>query len=315
MKIFKNKKSRRVRLYLFFIFSFLIQGADYKAQVNCGIPFDGVVVDCNTGLGGPLTIQYCYGTNFCFELVSPANMIVSANWSFTGTYGQSISTPQEQFAGNIIMTGGVVTVSGIYFDGQKNCTFSITFNVNVYNPSISISSPILFAAGTNITLNSTPSNVSLPATYNWQPNMYFVLPSNNTVEDPVVNPPTSLTYTVTVTDSFGCSATATVEVIAQSYAVLKNTPDGGYYILTSDNKLLFKYDGQYAATTLIYNVYNKSNSTVSSNTGGSSNYMNSLSVVSGDNRYSFDATSLSTGYYTLEVINEKKEKLYLRFKR
>jgi hypothetical protein len=33
----------------------------------------------------------------------------------------------------------------------------------------------------------------------------------------------------------------------------------------------------------------------------------------GDNRYSLDVTALPAGSYVLEVINEKGEKLYLRF--
>jgi hypothetical protein len=46
-----------------------------------------------------------------------------------------------------------------------------------------------------------------------------------------------------------------------------------------------------------------------------SNLLNNSFLKSGDNRYNLDCNTLPVGYYTLEVENEKNEKLYLRFKR
>jgi hypothetical protein len=98
----------------------------------------------------------------------------------------------------------------------------------------------------------------------------------------------------------------TVNVIPAPYAYLNKIPDGGYYKLVN-NRMLFKFDGQYATTGLTYKVFNKNNSLVTTS-------ISSLIVNSGDNRYSLNASSLNAGeYYTLEVTNEKKEKLYLRF--
>ncbi|MDP1801741.1 MAG: hypothetical protein Q8L81_10335 [Bacteroidota bacterium] len=186
---------------------------------------------------------------------------------------------------------------------SQRCTVSVT---------VSPSTTTFVVGATNCSLTSTPVGGVPPYTYYWEPNVYFVGPSTNTSQNPVVNPPISIVYTVTVIDNSDCSASATVEVIAKPYALLNKTPDGEYYKL-ADNKLLFKYDEQYAATSLVYYVMNKTHSVVASY--AVNNISSSLVVNMGDNRYYLDAAALPTGYYTLEVINEKKEKLYLRFKR
>ncbi|MNU79360.1 hypothetical protein D3C71_689740 [compost metagenome] len=82
------------------------------------------------------------------------------------------------------------------------------------------------------------------------------------------------------------------------------------------NKFYFFYDEEYASLSgLTYNVYDK-NSTVVLNTGAqllTNTVSGAVNREYGDNRYSLDVTSLVTGSYVLEVINEKGEKLYLRF--
>lgn len=82
------------------------------------------------------------------------------------------------------------------------------------------------------------------------------------------------------------------------------------------NKFYFFYDEEYASTaSLTYNVYDNNNLVVLST--GTQVLTNTVSGAVnreyGDNRYSLDVTSLAVGSYVLEVINEKKEKLYLRF--
>lgn len=130
-----------------------------------------------------------------------------------------------------------------------------------------------------------------------------------------VKPPVSMIYTVNATDAIGCIGSATVELLSLPYAHLNKIPDGGYYQCVQD-KLLFKFDGQYATTGLKYNVYDKANTLVASNS--IANVANSLIVNSGDNRYYLNVSSssfLSGAYYNLELINEKNEKLYLRFRK
>lgn len=81
------------------------------------------------------------------------------------------------------------------------------------------------------------------------------------------------------------------------------------------NKFYFFYDEEYASTSsLTYNVYDKNNSIVlNTTTQVLTHTVGTVNREYGDNRYSLDVTSLAAGSYILEVVNEKGEKLYLRF--
>lgn len=198
------------------------------------------------------------------------------------------------------------------------CLFTNVITVVVTSPLNFIAS----AGGSEIVfpypdfVNLTGSVISgglAPFSYAWTPNMFFSS-AGNVIINPQVNPPVGLNYTLTVTDANGCNTTATVNVIPLPYAHLNKIPDGGYYKVVN-NKLLFKFDGQYAQTGLNYKVLDKTNNVIASNLSG--NIANGLVVNSGDNRYFLDVSSsgINNGYYTLEVTNEKKEKLYLRFQK
>lgn len=106
------------------------------------------------------------------------------------------------------------------------------------------------------------------------------------------------------------------------YAKLEKQLTGVKYSVNL-NKLYFFYDEEYASTSkLTYRVYDKNNVVVLntamqtlSNPVGNTDPVTGVIINReyGDNRYSLDATSLAAGSYVLEVINEKEEKLYLRF--
>ena len=100
-------------------------------------------------------------------------------------------------------------------------------------------------------------------------------------------------------------------VIYTPCAVLKKQLDGGYYS-TINNKLYFTLDGEYSNTPLTYgsnySVYDYKR--ILQSVTIDNNKLNN-----GDNRYQLNVSSLPTGYYVLEVSNQKKEKLMLRFKK
>ncbi|MGL4598996.1 MAG: hypothetical protein ACRCYO_15870, partial [Bacteroidia bacterium] len=107
------------------------------------------------------------------------------------------------------------------------------------------------------------------------------------------------------------------------YATLKRKLDGGFYYVTNSN-LRFKYDEEYADTDqqLQFVIYNDFNQNVASTAQLSANLLASVVTSYGDNRYAINITScqltpngyLPSGYYVLEISNEKNERLYLRFK-
>ena len=98
--------------------------------------------------------------------------------------------------------------------------------------------------------------------------------------------------------------------LSKPHAVLKKIPDNGYY-MANGGKIYFTFDGEYNSTSLNYNIYDFTHSSVTGCT--------SLIKNPGDNRYLIDligCTSTAMGnMYTLEVTNEKNEKYYLRFMR
>jgi hypothetical protein len=95
------------------------------------------------------------------------------------------------------------------------------------------------------------------------------------------------------------------------YAKLLKQLDGSYYT-TASNKLFFTLDGEYSNMNLSYGVnyevydYKRVLQPVS---------ITNTALNNGDNRYQLNIGSLSSGYYVLEVFNQKKEKLLLRFKK
>lgn len=91
-----------------------------------------------------------------------------------------------------------------------------------------------------------------------------------------------------------------------SYARLKKIQDAGYYH-TIEGHLYFKYEEQYRDGTMDYNIYDWERNVVKSGT---------LNKHIGDNRYQIDCRSgMPTGFYTLEVRNDKNELEKLNFKK
>lgn len=102
------------------------------------------------------------------------------------------------------------------------------------------------------------------------------------------------------------------------YATLRRKLDGGYYE-TKNNAIYFRFDDEYNDQNhhLTYSIYNTANTDVAPTLVATSN--NAAISSYGDNRFKIDlwtSTSiLASGYYILEVRNEKNEVFYLRFRK
>jgi len=107
--------------------------------------------------------------------------------------------------------------------------------------------------------------------------------------------------------------------ITGGYAELKRKLDGGYFIVPKGT-LYFKFDDEYNSGSphLTYQLYNGSRQDLSASLISYDPASSNPVTIYGDNRFGLDmATSggaLSSGYYVLEVTNEKSEKRYLRVK-
>lgn len=103
----------------------------------------------------------------------------------------------------------------------------------------------------------------------------------------------------------------------KGYATVKRKLDGGFYEVKG-NALYFRFDDEYndLSHNLEYRIYNSANTDVVPTLIPTTN--NSALSTYGDNRFKIDlytsSSTLVTGYYILEVRNEKNEPFYLRFK-
>jgi hypothetical protein len=104
----------------------------------------------------------------------------------------------------------------------------------------------------------------------------------------------------------------------QKYAVMKKKPDAGYY-LAANGKIFFRFDEAYAGSNLKCRILNEQNQEMKPETENEQKKevgANSLNAKStGYNRYELDLSSmnLKSGYYFLEVTNEKNDKYILKF--
>ncbi len=102
----------------------------------------------------------------------------------------------------------------------------------------------------------------------------------------------------------------------KAYATVKRKLDGGFYE-TNNHSIYFRFDDEYNDQnhSLSYKVYNSANTNVAPTLISNTN--NSALSYYGDNRFRLDlytsSGALSSGYYILEVTNEKNEKFFLRF--
>lgn len=138
-----------------------------------------------------------------------------------------IWTPGGSGASVVVQPGssGTYTVVGTDANG---CTDSDEVNVNVYSlPSVNAGPDQVVCEGASATLTASGSG-----TFSWYP-------SGSTGSNATVNPSSSTTYTVTITDGNGCTATDLVNVSVQSRPVINLTSfflcAGSYATLNAGN--------------------------------------------------------------------------------
>jgi hypothetical protein len=160
-------------------------------------------------------------------------------WSGPNGYSSTDAQPAG-FTASLASAG----VYNVTVTDSNGCTGTSTTNVSVVAcPTITATVSGAVCEGGMVTLQSTPAGGALPyASFAWSgPNGYSA-----NVEDPAsfqANMSANGTYTVTVTDQLGCSATATTTVVvnpnpsitaqnngphcAGATAIVSSTPSGG----------------------------------------------------------------------------------------
>ena len=162
---------------------------------------------------------WCAGSNSSVNLtanVTGGTNPLSYSWS-----GVNINPINSQVSTVYPNSASVFTYVVTVTDGY-NCTATASKSINVNaNPIVSAGASIHdICAGTTIAIggNPTASGGTTPYTYAWNSGA-------NAVADPSVTPLTSTTYIVTVTDSVGCSATASTTVLVRPTVHADAGPD------------------------------------------------------------------------------------------
>ena len=153
-------------------------------------------------------------SGFSLNLTSTNTRITTGNtfaWTGPNSYTSSNQSPS--------ITNGNTTMSGTYsvsITDANGCTATATTAVIVNPlpiPSVSSNSPICTAFTLNLTANNTGNAVG--NSYAWTgPNSYTSTNQNPSFPNATVS--LSGTYSVTITDANGCTATATTAVIVKS---------------------------------------------------------------------------------------------------
>lgn len=258
-----------------------------------------------------VSITLGWNANSC-NVDSASNMRVSYwNGSLWQNLGGTSITGNH--TGGTVTSGSVVGLYGHFTLGHYfYCHYLLSLAAHA-GPDHSIFLGSSITIGGNPIATGTSLNPSLIGV-SWSPSV--TNPNAAFTGSGLCGPSVTTVYTVTVT--YGtCIVKDNVIVYVDQLppvALLKNKPDGEYYRVYS-NKLYFKIDEQYNSTGLVYNVYDKTNAIVASSSGPDIASASTLDM--GDNRLYLDVNSSTypAGYYLLEVINEKNEKLYLRFKK
>jgi hypothetical protein len=260
---------------------------------------DGLV----TKLKEPVTIA-CAGATINFSNTSING--ISYQWKVNNVNAGTSANLTYMFA-----TAGTYTVSLTATNGSLSNTKNSIVSISglTANAGISVST----SAGSGVTIGGTLAAVGgiAPYTYLWTPGTGL---SSTMIANPVSTLTATTSYTLSISDAAACTASAAVLVTIEdykSYGELKKALDAGYYqVSPTDHTLYFSYNEEYKSGGLNFKIYDNSHELKSCPTAITKKY--------GDNRYGIDLTNClgasTSNYYLLEVINDKSEKLVLKFK-
>jgi hypothetical protein len=197
--------------------------------------------------------------------------------------GYNSSMPVCHYYGGVVITCKTVVSAGA--------------SQVVISPNYNFFSPFLIARTASNVVNFRQGDVTLLSVNNfhpgrWKPDVYSNIPNMGVAD---------------VVASFQC-----IQYSSTNYAKLKYDLDGYYHVM-KNGKINFVFNQEYdTQSQLKFNIYNSNDVLMKTHL----DYPNQQ-VTNGENYISLDVTGASTcigvGMFYLEVINDKKEKFYLRF--
>jgi gliding motility-associated-like protein len=168
---------------------------------------------------------------FTLDITNSSMNGFSYLWDFGD--GNSSTLPEPQ---HIYDIPGIYTLTLIAYDSSF-CAFSDTMTTYIIIsplPSLNVMSPATICEGDSIVLEIDATGVGL--TYQWTPNSSL---SSGAIEDPIANPNTNTEYEITITDTNGCSLSATIPIsvneITTAFFEMETTPCELPFTLTTTN--------------------------------------------------------------------------------
>jgi gliding motility-associated-like protein len=147
--------------------------------------------------------------DFINNSVSTSGPITGTNWtiSLNDTIIDSATTKDLTYTFRQAPQSYSVILN---ITNSEGCSTSDTQTVNIYHSPYPLAfHDSVLTKGTPITLHANDGNSGLNATYNWSPPTGLSDPSS---ADPVLNSQTEGTWSVTITNEFGCQLTDSVHV-------------------------------------------------------------------------------------------------------
>ena len=262
----------------------------------------------------PNQAMYCQGANVSgnLNINNPCFFLnTSVIWNYTGSpaiVGSGAGNVNYAITG-LASSGQIVASGDMKLNGGSLiCPYTTKINVNMSNLTANAGgSKVYIVGGGPITIGTNPCQLNGSPPYGtpaWSPGTGIIGPTTG-CQVQVSNLTSNQTYVLTVSDQY-CTATAQMKVIVSTmYGELKRELDSGYLTVNGTN-LYFTIDGEYNTMNLDYKIYNYQRSVM---TGLS---VSPATLIHGDNRYLINVSTLSQGYYVLEVVNQKNEKRVLR---
>ncbi len=249
--------------------------------------------------------------------VPTVNLVASVSPAYNGAYSWTAPTS---------LSGATYSVTPIN-NGNSNASTTYTAQFQYWSGCVFVKSytltvkpgPIANAGGFYIyepddlplTLGGTPiaSGGITPYTSSWLPNNGSL--SCTSCENPNLTPTNSQTYTLTVTGNNGCSDQDIANVIVSKNLCIAKREIESIFYLAKNGAFAFEYFEEYSDvdSKLEYSIKDLTDNHIVM-----SESTNPLFVIKGTNRYDLNLSALTTGFYMLEIVNEKKEKFYLRIK-
>jgi len=160
----------------------------------------------------------CKNTPIQFTDLTTATYGAANRWEWNfGDNGSPTNTSTLKNPTHIYTTAGTYNVTFIV-ETNKGCIDTLTKTLDIVDkPSLAISNDTLICILDTLQLHAVGTG-----NFVWTPN-YMI--SNVNSPDPFVSPDVTTTYTVTLTDAFGCSNVGSIKVNVKSFVTLFAAPD------------------------------------------------------------------------------------------